>query len=100
MSRPTLLIDADDTLWSLIDPWTVALNEKYNLNVKSEDITDWDICRFYPTLTKEERLRDAILITDENVELMRDEFKQAMGGRITLTPGNEGEENHGGTIGD
>ncbi len=54
MSRPTLLIDADDTLWSLIDPWTVALNEKYNLNVKSEDITDWDICRFYPTLTKEQ----------------------------------------------
>ncbi len=55
---------------------------------------------FNPTLTKEERLRDAILITDENVELMRDEFRRAMDGRIKLTPINEGEEEHGGTIGD
>ncbi len=44
---------------------------------------------FNPTLTKEERMRDAILITDENVELMRDEFKKAMEGKITLIPVKE-----------
>ncbi len=41
---------------------------------------------FNPTLTKEERQRDAIEITDENVEIMRDDFRLAMEGRITLTP--------------
>ena len=54
---------------------------------------------FNPTLTKEERMRDAILITDENVELMRDEFKRTMEGKIKLTKINEGEEQDGGTIG-
>ena len=53
---------------------------------------------FNPTLTKEERMRDAILITDDNVELMRDEFRLVMEGKITLTP--IAEEEHGGTIGD
>ena len=33
---------------------------------------------FNPTFTKTERNRDAILITDDNVELMRDEFKRAI----------------------
>ncbi len=54
---------------------------------------------FNPTLTKEERMRDAILITDENVELMRDEFKRVIEGKVVLTPITE-EENNGGTIGD
>ncbi len=31
---------------------------------------------FNPTLTRAERLRNAILITDENVSVMRDEFKK------------------------
>ncbi len=37
---------------------------------------------FNPTLTKEERMRDAILITDENVGIMRDEFKMAIGDKV------------------
>ena len=31
---------------------------------------------FNPTMTKRDRLKNAILITDENVEIMRDEFKK------------------------
>jgi hypothetical protein len=31
---------------------------------------------FNPTLTRHERRKNAILITDENVEIMRDEFKR------------------------
>jgi hypothetical protein len=30
---------------------------------------------FNPTLTRRERRRNALLITDDNVEIMRDEFK-------------------------
>ena len=41
---------------------------------------------FNPTLTKEERMRDAILITDDNVEIMRDEFKLAFESGVKLTP--------------
>ena len=55
---------------------------------------------FNPTLTKEERMRDAILITDENVELMRDEFKRTIEGGIKLTALKNEEKNHGRTIGD
>ena len=55
---------------------------------------------FNPTLTKEERLHDAILITDENVELMRDEFKRVLEGNINLKPMKEQEEQDGRTIGD
>ena len=39
---------------------------------------------FNPTLTKAERNRDALLITDDNVELMRDEFKKAIAGDVKL----------------
>ncbi len=38
---------------------------------------------FNPTLTKEERQRDAIEITDENVEIMRDEFKKGFRSRAS-----------------
>jgi len=42
---------------------------------------------FNPTLTKTERNRDAILITDDNVELMRDEFKRfETSSDVKLTP--------------
>ena len=54
---------------------------------------------FNPTLTKEERLHDAILITDENVELMRDEFKRVLSDKINLTSIIEREEQDGRTIG-
>ena len=47
---------------------------------------------FNPTLTKAERNRDALLITDENVELMRDEFKRSISGNVKLTPVEERDE--------
>ena len=42
-------------------------------------------CDFNPTLSKAERNSDALLITDDNVELMRDEFKRAISNEVTLT---------------
>jgi len=48
---------------------------------------------FNPTLSKAERNRDAILITDENAELMRDEFKRfATSGDVKLTPIEDTDE--------
>ena len=53
---------------------------------------------FNPTLSKEERLSDAILITEENVDIMRDEFRRSIEGKVTFIPIEE--EEHGRTIGD
>ena len=41
--KPILLIDMDDTLTDLLNPWLDYLNKKYNLNKTDSDVTDWDI---------------------------------------------------------
>ena len=50
----TILIDIDDTVEDLLGAWCKCLNEKYNLSVHPEEVTDWDIAKFFPTLTKEQ----------------------------------------------
>ena len=47
---------------------------------------------FNPTLSKAERNSKALLITDDNVDIMRGEFKRAMSGDITLIPIEEEED--------
>lgn len=47
----TILFDADDTIVNLLECWTATLNERYHLCVSPEDITDWDISKFYNVLT-------------------------------------------------
>ncbi len=87
----------DRFAWSLASSM-MALVANCHKGSKGRALTAND---FNPTLTKEERLKDAILITDENIELMRDEFRRTMEGKITLTPiKEEQEEDYGGTIGD
>ncbi len=46
-------------------------------NCHSDERTEYDADDFNPTLTRQERHRNAILIDDDNVDLMRDEFKKA-----------------------
>lgn len=48
----TICCDMDDTIEHLIPAWCKFLNNKYGLNVSASDITEWDICKFFPTLTK------------------------------------------------
>lgn len=50
----TILIDIDDTLIELLPAWCKWLNELYDFNVKLEEVTNWDISKFFPTLTPEE----------------------------------------------
>lgn len=47
-----ILIDMDDTLEDLLESWVAELNKMYGTNVNHEDIDDWDIGLFFPTLTR------------------------------------------------
>lgn len=50
----TILIDIDDTIEDLLAAWCRWLNDLYGLNVKPDEVTDWDVAKFFPTLTKEQ----------------------------------------------
>lgn len=49
-----LLIDVDDTIEDLLSAWLKSLNDKYGTNVCNDEITDWDVAKFFPTLTREQ----------------------------------------------
>lgn len=49
-----LLIDVDDTIEDLLSAWLKSLNDKYGTNVCNDEITDWDVSKFFPTLTREQ----------------------------------------------
>ena len=51
-SEFVILVDMDDVLENLIEAWVNRLNEKYNRNVKVEDVQEWDICKYFPGLEK------------------------------------------------
>ena len=53
-SRITLLVDMDDTIENLLPAWAEWLNNKHGTSVKADDITDWDVQKFFPSLTKDE----------------------------------------------
>ncbi len=57
MNKLTVLVDMDDTLTDLLGAWVNYLNIQYGLNVDPNSITDWDIARFFPSLTKEQVMR-------------------------------------------
>lgn len=46
----TILVDLDDTVWYLLQPWLDYLNKKYKLNVQLNDIKQWDLKYVFPTL--------------------------------------------------
>lgn len=53
----TVLIDIDDVMNDLLPAWCEYLNRHNDLNVKPDDITDWDITKFFPTLKPEKIFR-------------------------------------------
>lgn len=54
IKRLTILIDMDDVLENLVECWVTELNRKHGTTVRPEDITNWLIGEFFPSLTKEE----------------------------------------------
>ncbi len=47
----TVVFDMDDVLVNLNEAWVDYVNTTYNLNVKHESITEWDMQIAFPTLT-------------------------------------------------
>lgn len=54
MNHLTILIDMDDTIECLLEAWLNWLNQKHGTNVQYEDVTEWDLWKQFPSLTKEE----------------------------------------------
>lgn len=54
MKKLTLLVDMDDVLECLVDAWCEELNRRHGTSVTTEDVDDWAIAKFFPTLTKEQ----------------------------------------------
>ncbi len=50
----TILIDMDDTIEHLLPAWVEFLDNEHGLDVKPNDITEWDITKFFPTLTDDQ----------------------------------------------
>lgn len=59
-----ILIDIDDVLNNLCEEWCLFLDEKYGTSVTYDQVTEWNIRKFFPSLTEEqvyEPLRDSSL---------------------------------------
>lgn len=50
-SKITVLVDMDDTIEYLLPAWVSWLNNLYNLNVNYDEISEWDMQKFFPTLS-------------------------------------------------
>lgn len=53
-SSITLLVDMDDTIELLLPAWVEWLNKRHGTTVHPDEITDWDISKFFPTLKESE----------------------------------------------
>ena len=49
-----VLLDMDDTIVGLCEAWCKRLNDTHGTSTKIDDITEWDISKFFPTLTREQ----------------------------------------------
>lgn len=52
MKHLTILVDMDDTVENLLAAWVSYLNHTYGTDVDPNSVDDWDISKFFPTLTK------------------------------------------------
>ena len=52
--KKIVLCDADGVIENFIDCWIAIINKKYGTTVNSSEITNWEICSFFPTLTKKQ----------------------------------------------
>lgn len=52
MRQLTILVDVDDVLDDLTNAWVNAVNVKYGMNVKPDDIKSWDIETYFDGLSR------------------------------------------------
>lgn len=49
-----IVTDMDDVLVNFLETWVSQLNATYNKDIKTEDIKDWGMNKFYPELSFEQ----------------------------------------------
>ena len=49
-----ILVDLDNVLINTGQAWVDVLNERYGTTVKYDDVSEWDITKFFPTLSRDE----------------------------------------------
>lgn len=52
MKKLTILIDMDDTIENFCQTLIDILNEKHGLHITIDNVTEWDLSKAFPTLTK------------------------------------------------
>lgn len=52
--KKIILCDADDTIENLCEVWMQYLNKKHGTNVSANEVTDWDVSKFFPKLSKKD----------------------------------------------
>lgn len=50
----TFLVDADDVMENFLESWIYLINREFGTAASVNDIKAWDICKAFPTLTKEQ----------------------------------------------
>jgi len=50
MRHLTILVDMDDTIEELVPAWVGYLNQAHGMSVNPEDVTDWNMSMFFPSL--------------------------------------------------
>ena len=50
----TILVDMDDVIEQLVEAWVRGVNETYGTKANYEDVTDWNVAKAFPTLTREQ----------------------------------------------
>lgn len=49
-----ILVDLDNVLINTGEAWVEILNERHGTTVKYDDISEWDMTKFFPSLTRDE----------------------------------------------
>lgn len=52
MKKFTVLVDMDNVLENLGDVWVDELNKRHGLSMTHDDIKDWNMAKFYPSLSR------------------------------------------------
>lgn len=54
MRKIVVLVDMDDVMCNFVESLCSWLNKEYQTNVTKQDITEWDLRKFFPTLSVDE----------------------------------------------
>ena len=52
MRKLVVMFDIDDVLWHLVPKWIETINNRHGTNVQPDEVTDWEIEQFFPSLTR------------------------------------------------